>query len=120
MTIEITGLQVDPTLRTRIASAMEEVLERVHPKPLAAHVAFTDENGPKNAPGIRCALTVNVPRRPVFRAEQVDTNPRAAFDAAFEALARALRDEAQRVRDLRRRPKKYFMAKRLLSTEPSP
>lgn len=120
MTIEINGLQVDPALRTRIASTMGELLARVHPKPLAAHVTFADENGPKNAPGIRCAIMVTVPRRPVFRAEQVETNPRAAFDAASDAIARELQDEVQRVRDLRRRPKKYFTAKRLLSTEPNP
>lgn len=114
-TVTITGLHVDAALRGKITDAMTEALARAHGAPTAAQVAFFDDNGPKNAPGIRCALTVRRPRRPAIRIERVDTTKRTAFDLAYAALARQLHEEAERRRDVRRRPKKYFAAQRLLT-----
>ena len=115
MTVEIRGLHVDPALRSKITADMTEALDRLHKTPASAVVAFYDDNGPKNAPGIRCALAVTVPRNPPFRVERVDVTKRAAFDLAWGALSRRLHDEAERIRDAYRRPKKYFAARRLLT-----
>jgi hypothetical protein len=115
MTITFTGLHVDSALRSKITEAMAEAVARVHMPPAPAQVAFFDDNGPKNAPGIRCALTVRLPRRPPIRIEHVDVTKRTAFDLAYAALARQLHEEAERLRDVRRRPKKYFAARRLLT-----
>jgi hypothetical protein len=115
MTVEIRGLRIDPALRSKITADMTEALERVHKTAASAVVAFYDDNGPKNAPGIRCALTIGVPRHPPIRIERVDVTKRAAFDLAWGALSRRLHDEAERLRDAYRRPKKYFAARRLLT-----
>jgi ribosome-associated translation inhibitor RaiA len=116
MTLEITGIRIGIALRRRVARLMTEALEEWHGAPVTAHVTFFDDNGPKNAPGIRCALTVRAPRRRAVHVEAVDVEPRRAFDAAYDKLARRLHEEQKRMRDLRRRPKKYFVATRLLTT----
>ena len=115
MTIEIRGLRVDSALRSKMTADMAEALTRLHGEPCTAQIAFFDDNGPKNAPGIRCALTVAVPRHPPIRIERVDVTKRTAFDLAYAALTRRLHEEAEKMRDVRRRPKKYFAARRLLT-----
>jgi len=114
MTIQIQGIHVDRALEAKITAALDEALARPHP-PTPAHVTFFDDNGPKNAPAIRCAITVFLPRKAPIHIERVDLTTRAAFDLAYAALARRLHDEAARARDARRRPKKYFVAKKLLT-----
>ena len=115
MTIEIRGLRVDPELRSKMTTAMSDALARLHGAPTSAEIALFDDNGPKHAPGIRCALTVSVPRHPAIRVERVDVTKRTAFDRAYDALARRLDHELGRARDSRRRPRKYFIARRLLT-----
>jgi len=83
---------------------------------VAVRVGFTDENGPKGAPGIRCAFTIDMARRRALHVEHTAATPRQAFDLAFEALERRALQEIDRARDRRRRPKKYFLAKRLLES----
>ena len=115
MTIDIRGLRVDAALRHKMTAAMSDALGRLPGAPASAHIAFYDDNGPKNAPGIRCALTLNRPRHAPIRVQWVDVTKRAAFHLAYGALMRRLHDEAERTRDVRRRPKKYFAARRLLT-----
>jgi ribosome-associated translation inhibitor RaiA len=116
--IEISGLR-DSALRTRISDLLSAALAPVQVKPLAAQVAFFDDNGPKGGRAVRCALTVRVPYRPTVRVEQVAETPRLAFDASFKSLERQLERYRERDRDSRRHPKKYFAAKRLLESEPA-
>jgi ribosome-associated translation inhibitor RaiA len=116
MSIEISGRAIGRPLRTRITALLGDVLEGV-PSPAVAQVTFFDENGPKGGLGIRCAFTVSLPRRPTIRVEHMAETPRLAFDGGFAALERRLKSVAERRRDLRRRPKKYFTAKRLLAPE---
>lgn len=118
MTIEISGVSIDTALRRRITVHLNDALARVHGGPVAAQVTFFDENGPKGGRDIRCALTVRMPRRRAIRVEHQAETPRLAFDGSFETLARRLGEMAERGRDLRRRPKKYFAARRLLAAEP--
>lgn len=115
MTIQIRGLRVDSALRSKMTTDMTEALTWLHGEPCSAEIAFFDDNGPKNAPGIRCALTVAVPRHPPIRVERVDVTQRTAYDLAYGALTRRLHEEVARMRDVRRRPKKYFAARRLLT-----
>jgi ribosome-associated translation inhibitor RaiA len=116
MPIEISGLAIRGPLRTRITTLVEDLLKGV-PSPAVAQVTFFDENGPKGGLGIRCAFTVSLPRRPRIRVEHVAETPRLAFDGGITALERRLKAITERRRDLRRRPKKYFTAKRLLAPE---
>ena len=114
--IEISGLR-DSALRTRISGRLSAALAPVQVKPLAAQVAFFDDNGPKGGRAVRCALTVRVPYRPTVRVEHVAETPRLAFDASFKSLELQLERYRERDRDSRRHPKKYFAAKRLLESE---
>ena len=64
MTLVMEGIALDDPLRPFIESKMAAVTSRGRLRPISARVAFTDENGPKGGVGIRCSLTVEVPRRP--------------------------------------------------------
>lgn len=120
MPIEISGLAIDRALRARVTAQLTQALRGVHGAPVQAQVIFSDENGPKGGRDIRCALTVRMPRRRVVHVEHLAETPRLAFDTATEALARRLAESVDRGRELRRRPKKYFVAKKLLTAEGTP
>lgn len=120
MTIDTQGLPPRSALRARVVKQMNAVLAPLHVKPVAAKVTFFDEDGPKGGVAIRCALTVRLPYRPVVRVEHVASTPRRAFDAGFATLARQLKRYRERRVERRRRPKKYYVAKRLLTEGLSP
>ncbi|MBI2467558.1 MAG: HPF/RaiA family ribosome-associated protein, partial [Candidatus Rokubacteria bacterium] len=108
-------------LRTHVTRQLGAALARLSVKPVAAQVRFRDENGPKGGIDIRCALTVRLPYRPAVRVEDMGDTHRLAFDQAFAILERQLERYAERGRESRRRPKKYFVAKRLFGGEaPAP
>ena len=117
MSIEITGLAGEPRLRAHIVKRMREALAHLTVAPVSAHVGFFDDNGPKGGVDSRCAVTVALPYRPRVRVENVAEAPRQAFDLSFDALERQLQRYGERQRESRRRPKKYFAAKRLLASE---
>ena len=100
-------------LRTRIA----QVLSRVDPPPTVAKIIFADENGPKGGPGIRCTIVHDMPRRRDFSVSEHGETEEVAFDAAFAALETSVGRDRERRRELVRRPKKYYLAKRLLSPD---
>jgi len=110
MTLVMEGIALDDPLRPFIVERMTAATSRGRLKPTAARVGFTDENGPKGGVGMRCALTVEIPRRPATHANGLGETPRLAFDAAYAALEHELSRERQRRRDVARRPKKYFAA----------
>jgi ribosome-associated translation inhibitor RaiA len=116
MAVEIRGLSRDPALRARVARRLSAALAPLRVKPVAARVIFSDENGPKGGIAIRCALMVRLPYRPTIRVEDTAATARLAFDGSFAALERRVARYRIRARDLSRRPKKYFVAKRLLAT----
>lgn len=115
MAIVMSGLSVDPALRTRIRAALAEAVERMRPPAGTVQVTFFDDDGPRRGPAIRCAVTVRRRRRAPIHVEHVADNVRAAFDAVHDALTRRVRESTERERDLRRRPKKYFAAKRAMT-----
>jgi len=110
MTLIMEGIGLDDPLRPFIQDKMTTATTRGRLRATAARVGFTDENGPKGGVGIRCALTVDLPRRPATHASGLGETPRAAFDAAYAALEHELARERQRRRTMARRPKKYFVA----------
>jgi ribosome-associated translation inhibitor RaiA len=115
MVIDIHGVEKDRALRARAAKLVGAALEPIKLAPIRATVTFFDDNGPKGGLGMRCAMDVRLPFRPAIRVEQVAETTRLAFDGAFGALERQLERYRQRDRDFKRRPKKYFVAKRLLA-----
>jgi len=115
MVIDILGVDKDTALRARAAKVVGAALEHIKLAPIRAKVTFFDDNGPKGGLGMRCAMDVRLPYRPAIRVEQVAETSRLAFDGAFGALERQLERYRERDRDIKRRPKKYFVAKRLLA-----
>ena len=110
MTLVMDGIALDDPLRPFIQEKMTAATGRGRLRPTAARVGFHDENGPKGGPGIRCALSVDVPRRPTVHANGLGETPRLAFDSAFAALEHELAREREQRRTIARRPKKYFVA----------
>jgi len=115
MVIDIHGVEKDTALRARAAKVVGAALEHIKLAPIRAKVTFFDDNGPKGGLGMRCAMDVRLPYRPAIRVEQAAETTRLAFDGAFAALERKLERYRERDRDIKRRPKKYFVAKRLLA-----
>ena len=115
MVIEIQGMEKDRALRARAAKVVAAALEPIKMAPIRAKITFFDDNGPKGGRGMRCAVDVRLPYRPAIRVEQVAETSRLAFDGAFGALERQLERYRVRDRDIKRRPKKYFVARRLLA-----
>lgn|SRR3989442_1174104 len=113
MTIKVEGLR-DATLLELLTRKLWSLTRRLHAEPTSARIHFTDVNGPKGGPDTRCGITLAYPRRPPMHVEDVAVSPRHAFDAALASLERRLVSEVEQRRDGRRRPKKYYVAKRLL------
>jgi len=99
----------------RLRAEAQAALLDVVPASSSAHVSFTDDNGPKGGPAIRCAMTLTVPRRRPVHVEAAATTPRLALSAALARLERRLGRMRSLARDSRRRPKKYYAAARAAS-----
>ena len=119
MTIEIEGLSARATLRQFITRKIVAAFDGLRVQPVTVRVWFVDENGPKGGIAIRCGINVDLPRRRPIHVEQRADAPRTAFDATINALERRIERERGRVRAERRRPKKYYLAKRLLQPDES-
>ena len=109
----------DATLATRIYRRLSATVDRVDPPPTRAKVIFADENGPKGGVGIRCTIVSDMPRRRDLSVTELGDTMELAWDAAYEAFDGSITRDRARRRDLVRRPKKYFLAKRLLSPDSS-
>lgn len=110
MTLVMESIALDDPLRPVIQEKMTAIVGRGRTRPTVARVAFSDENGPKGGVDIRCAITIELPRRPTIHASHVAETARQAFDGAVETLGRELKSDQQRRRDAARRPKKYYVA----------
>jgi ribosomal subunit interface protein len=117
MAIEIRGVPIDRALRAHVTARLTPSLAHVATKPIAAHVTFFDENGPKGGIAMRCAVTVRLPYRPHVHVEDTAETLRIAFDETFAKLERELERYQARDRESKRRPKKYYAAKRLTTVE---
>jgi ribosome-associated translation inhibitor RaiA len=106
-------IEFEEHVRTRVLQA----LERVSSRRTAAKVIFADVNGPKGGVGLRCTIVAEMPGRREVSVEELGDTREVAFDAAFAALKQRMMRDRDRRRELARRPKKYFLAKRLLSPD---
>ena len=119
MTIEIEGLRARSTLRGFISRKIAAIFSGMTKPPVAVRVGFVDENGPKGGVDIRCGINVDLPRRAPIHVEERAATERLAFDGALTALEHRVERERGKGRAERRRPKKYFLAKRLLMPDES-
>jgi hypothetical protein len=120
MLIHIRGISGDPQFRDLVVGRMQSVLERARVRAATGSVTFTDENGPKGGRDIRCALVVAIPGRGSLKVAEVAANHELAFNQGVAAFERKVTEQRDRRRVLARRPKKYFVAKRLLTEETFP
>jgi hypothetical protein len=107
----------DTVFAEHVRAKIAQTLSRVDPPPTIAKAIFADENGPKAGPGIRCTIVHDMPRRRDFSVSEHGDTEQVAFDAAFAALETSVSRDRERRRELVRRPKKYYLAKRLLSPD---
>ena len=85
-TIEFAGgSAAGRTIRARVTAGLAGVLASLPVEATRARVAFADENGPKGGDAFRCALEVQLPRRAALHVES------------------------------KRRPKKYYAARRAVA-----
>jgi putative sigma-54 modulation protein len=120
MTITIDGIDNDEALQAHVDEKVSATLAQLRVRPTTTRIAFTDENGPKGGIDTRCAFTLKLPRRPPVHVETTAETRRQAFESAFELFERELARKRERARTSRRRPKKYFIAKQLLTSEVGP
>lgn len=102
--------------RQHVLTRMAQALRRVLVQPASARVAFTDVNGPKGGADVRCTVLVSLPGQPPISITRAGTTPRLAFDASYDRATRQLERGRARWQDSRRHPKKYYVAKRLLTS----
>ena len=107
----------DAALAARVYTRMTATLARVSPPPAVAKVIFADENGSKGGLDTRCTIAVHLPRRRDVSVTELGTSGSVAFDLAYTALDTGITREYDRRRELVRRPKKYYLAKRLLASD---
>ena len=110
MTLVLDGRAGDDPLRTLIEAKLAHLTRRGRRPPTLVRVGFTDENGPKGGIDTRCAITVELPRRPALHAGSVAGDPRSAFESAVDTLERELERARGKRRDQARRPRKYYVA----------
>jgi len=114
--IMIEGIH-EGALTGHIYTRLSETLARIAPPPSVAKVIFADENGPKGGVDTRCTIVFHMPRRRDLSVTELAKTGDLAFDAARAALDMGVTRETSRRRELVRRPKKYFLAKKLLAPE---
>jgi ribosomal subunit interface protein len=120
MAVVIEGLGDDRALRTLIAGKVTNTLSRLQVNATNVRVQFSDENGTKGGIDTRCSVTIHIAHTPELHADTVAPDARLAFEQAFAALERQIERVKERGRVVRRHPKKYYLAKRLLEPEATP
>lgn len=114
LALDISGLPITASLRAHIGRRIQRAIAGVQTSPIAAHVTFTDVNGPKGGLDIRCAIDVRIPRTAPLHAEDLAERDRTAFDRAADVIMRRIARRLLRRQDGSRHPKKYYVARRLL------
>ena len=112
--IEFLDVGESRAIRPRVAAQLRTIVELLPVTPTSARATFTDENGPRGGNAIRCALEIRLPRRAALHVEDVAGTPRLALDGALAKLERQLDRVLDTTREMRRRPKKYYVARRAL------
>ena len=114
MRVVIEGLGEDRALRTLVNGKVTTSLARLRVFATTARVQFASETGAKGGPSAHCSITIDLPRRPELHTDVTAESLRLAFEQAFAMLERQVERDRARGREERRRPKKYYLAKRLL------
>jgi len=113
--VSVIGIARYRALTERVTQQLTAALGSLRIRPISVRAAFANDDGSKRGGATRCGLTVRLPHRPALHVEHVAETPHQAFERALVTLERGVERYRERVRDSRRRPKKYYAAKRLES-----
>ena len=113
--LDVRGIPKSTVARTDAVARLRRALSDVSYGAVRARVTFADDNGPKGGRAMRCAVTLALPRRAPIHVAATATSPRLALDGVLAKLERKLGRARGAWRELKRRPKKYYVAARLRS-----
>jgi ribosome-associated translation inhibitor RaiA len=110
--LDIVGLSDAAARRLRAAPRLRRTLAVLPARAVSGRLTFTDQNGPKGGPAVRCAVTLSLAGwGRLHVADQAET-PGVALAGALDRLERRLQRQRAIEREQRRRPKKYYAARR--------
>ncbi len=114
-TIEVIGISPTASARLGVRRRLRHALAPVAGAARTCRVAFSDENGPKGGVAVRCALDVRITRRAPIHVDGRGSATPLALKVALDRLERRIGHVVGSLRDLGRRPKKYFVAARAMA-----
>jgi hypothetical protein len=118
--VEVHGLSPAVARRLRAAAGITAMLRALPERASSARLAFTDQNGPKGGPAVRCAVTVTLAGWGRLHVTEQATTPGRALAGALARLERQLERRREIDRESGRRPKKYYAAARAREGTPAP
>jgi hypothetical protein len=118
--VEVVGLSQPVARRMRAAARLSSALATTPQRAMNARLAFTDQNGPKGGPAVRCAVTVTLAGWGRVHVTDQATTPGLALAGALTRLERRLERRREIDRESGRRPKKYYAAARVREGAPAP
>jgi hypothetical protein len=107
---EVVGLSASG--RRHAAARLTRTLAPVAERATRARLTFTDQNGPKGGPAVRCAASVTLAGRGRVHVAAQATTPALALASTLARLERRLERLCDIDRDSGRRPRKYYAAAR--------
>lgn len=110
--IEARGLKLTASLRGKAARRLSRALTALEVGVMRTRLVFSDDNGPKGGRACRCALTLALSKRQPIHVEHTASSSTLAFDGALGRLEHRLGRLRGIARDRKRRPKKYYVARR--------
>lgn len=110
--IEARGLRLAAALRGDATRRLARAVAALDIGVMRTRLVFSDENGPKGGRACRCALTLALSKRQPIHVEHTAPTSPLAFDGALGRLEHRLARVRGVARDSKRRPKKYYLARR--------
>jgi hypothetical protein len=110
--LDVVGLRAPAARRLRLAARVRATLAALSERATSARLAFTDQDGPRGGPAVRCAATVTLAGWGRLHVEDEASTPELALAGALGRLERRLDRRRTLDREGRRRPKKYYAAAR--------
>ena len=110
--IDVRGAMLTASGRAGAARRLARALAAMEVGAMRARLVLSDDNGPKGGRACRCAFTVALSKRQPIHVEHSAPTSALAIDGALVRLERRLARVRGVARDSRRRPKKYYVARR--------
>ena len=116
--VDVVGLSQPATRRA--AARLTRTLAALADRATSARLTFSDQNGPKGGPAVRCAASVTLAGWGRLSVADQATTPARALAGTLARLARRLERRREIERDSGRRPRKYYAAARTQDGAPPP